>query len=515
MLNLKKMFFSVDHIIISFFSFLGIMICLYQTSSFGIGVSPDSVGYISAARSILDGDGIKVYTGDYYVYWPPLFPILLAAFGFFGLDPSEVSRYLNAGIFGTIIILSGIWLLKNISNKGLIFFGVTLFSLSPALIGISVYAWSEPLFIFLILLWLNQITLFLNNNTLNYLVIAAIYVALATLTRHIGVIAIAASILLIIIKPNIEYLDKLKSCALFTLIASFPISLWWLRTWFVSNTLTGTRTPSDVSFIEAGIKALETLSGWLIPSWTSTAIRIPFLTLFLLMFLIVLISRVPKKFNNLFICNAISSIQPHIIFLIMYTLFITLLASSAAFDPLGDRLLSPIYISFWFLTIYTLDRLLNIDNFKKIKPFIVVLFGLWVAVYPARSALFEAEKRYEEGEGYASKEWREDTVLNFIKTEKIGGLLYSNVPEATYYLIGINSLPTPRKYQYQTRIAAEDLTNLIKTLKSEKTHLAWFNRKKREYLFSLEEIKKSIKLKPIFESSDGGVYNLTPEDLKN
>jgi len=93
--------------------------------------------------------------------------------------------------------------------------------------------------------------------------------------------------------------------------------------------------------------------------------------------------------------------------------------------------------------------------------------------------------------------------------------LYSNAPEATYYLIGINSLPTPRKYHYQTRIAAEELTDLIKTLKREKTYLAWFNRKKREYLFSLEEIKKSIKLKPIFESSDGGVYNLSSEDLKN
>ena len=390
MLNLK--IFSVDHIIISFLSFLGIMICLYQTASFGVGISPDSISYISAARSILDGNGIKVYTGEYYIYWPPLFPVLLAAFGFFGPDPSDVSRYLNAGIFGTIIILSGIWLSKNINNKGLIFFGVTLFSLSPVLIGISVYAWSEPLFILLILLWLNQITLFLNNNTLNHLVLAAIYVALATLTRYIGVITIAVSILLIITKPNIKYLDKLKSCALFTLIASLPISLWWLRTWFVSNTLTGTRTPSNESFIEAGIKALETLSGWLIPSWTSTAIRIPFLTVFLLMFFIVLIKSFPRTYTNLISYNAISSVHPHIIFLIMYTLFITFLASSTAFDPLGDRLLSPIYISFWFLIIYTLDKLLNIDNFKKVNLFIVILFGLWIAVYPARFALFEAEK---------------------------------------------------------------------------------------------------------------------------
>lgn len=513
MLNLK--IFSVDHIIISFLSFLGIMICLYQTSSFGIGISPDSVGYISAARSILDGDGIKVYTGDYYVYWPPLFPVLLAAFGFFGLDPSDVSRYFNAGIFGIINILSGVWLSKNINNKGLFFFGVMLFSLSPVLIGISVYAWSEPLFILLILLWLNQITLFLNNNTLNHLALAAIYVALATLTRHIGVIAIAASILLIIINPNTKYLDNLKSCALFTPIAAFPISLWWLRTWFVSNTLTGTRTPSDVSFIEAGIKAFETLSSWLIPSWTSTAIRIPFLTVFLLIFLIVLIKSFPRKFNKLLNCNAISSIQPHIIFLIMYTLFITFLASSAAFDPLGDRLLSPTYISFWFLVIYTLDRLLNTDNLKTAKFFIVILFGLYVAVYPARFALFEAEKRYKEGEGYASKEWREDTVLNFLKTEKLNGLLYSNAPDATYYLIGVNSLLTPIKYHYQTKIAAEELTDLTRTLKSKKIYLAWFNRKKREYLFSLQEIKKSIKLKPIFESSDGGVYSLNLEDLKN
>src|SRR5437879_1284014 len=86
---------------VSFLSLLGIVMLLFSTR-WGVGLSPDSVAYIAAARDLLNGHG---YTT---ILWAPLFPMFVTAIGLFRVDPLVGARGLNAVLFAANIALVGI-----------------------------------------------------------------------------------------------------------------------------------------------------------------------------------------------------------------------------------------------------------------------------------------------------------------------------------------------------------------------------------------------------------------------
>jgi hypothetical protein len=73
---------------------IGSMMVNYGTGKYGIGVSPDSVGYISTAQSLLNRTGFHLFNGEPFVQWPPLYPLLLAALGLLGINPLVGAKYL-------------------------------------------------------------------------------------------------------------------------------------------------------------------------------------------------------------------------------------------------------------------------------------------------------------------------------------------------------------------------------------------------------------------------------------
>ena len=78
-----------------------------STSTYGPGLSSDSIHYIYAAHSVMAGDGFLAFGGSPYVGWPPLFPSALAGLGKLGLDPLDGVRVLNAGVYGLTIYSAG------------------------------------------------------------------------------------------------------------------------------------------------------------------------------------------------------------------------------------------------------------------------------------------------------------------------------------------------------------------------------------------------------------------------
>ncbi|NIP42487.1 MAG: hypothetical protein GWO30_06835 [Gammaproteobacteria bacterium] len=65
-------------ILLAMLAILGAALIIYPTYHYGIGLSPDSVGYISTARSLISGKGFFQYDGQPFFLQPPLYPIILA-----------------------------------------------------------------------------------------------------------------------------------------------------------------------------------------------------------------------------------------------------------------------------------------------------------------------------------------------------------------------------------------------------------------------------------------------------
>ena len=76
----------IDKTDISFLllSAAGALVVFFGTSRFGIGISPDSVNYISCARELIKGNGFISYDGTPFTLWPPLYPTLLGILGLLG-----------------------------------------------------------------------------------------------------------------------------------------------------------------------------------------------------------------------------------------------------------------------------------------------------------------------------------------------------------------------------------------------------------------------------------------------
>ena len=128
--------------IVVILSFVGVGTVFISTSLYGAGLSPDSVGYISAARSLLSGDGYTRYHGDVLVHWPPLFPTLLAVLGLAGIEPLVGARIINILAFGLTIFFSGQLLRMYLRSNSLVILGTASVALSLHLLYVSNMVWT-------------------------------------------------------------------------------------------------------------------------------------------------------------------------------------------------------------------------------------------------------------------------------------------------------------------------------------------------------------------------------------
>ena len=110
---------------------------------------------------------------------------------------------------------------------------------------------TEPLFVLFTLLALMQLAAFLNRRT-DAPWWAAVFTALAAITRYAGVVLIGVGVLVLL--PIV-----------FGAVSSIPLAGVLTRNWAVSGTLTGPRTESGRSLSDLLSRVADVFQGWVIP----------------------------------------------------------------------------------------------------------------------------------------------------------------------------------------------------------------------------------------------------------
>ncbi|ARU56018.1 hypothetical protein OLMES_1944 [Oleiphilus messinensis] len=182
---------------------LSVLACILvlKLTPFGIAISPDSVSYLDAARNIHLGHGI-VSTGfliggqtfEPFTVWPPLYPILLAVFPGIENNPSFAAvqaMMLTLALSGIFMFL----LLRARIGRVLAALAVITFYVSSANLIISTYAWSESLFVCLLLgaIYFGSQAVRLAEQPsrlklLGVLLLLAMFLAGLFYTRYIGIV---------------------------------------------------------------------------------------------------------------------------------------------------------------------------------------------------------------------------------------------------------------------------------------------------------------------------------------
>jgi len=531
----QKKIFKYFIIIILILSLTGSFVLLFLTHNYKIGLSPDSVAYIAAARNIVNGNGTAVLydkTGTqqlnlwapmhenevlHILPWPPLYPLVLSLPLKLGFDIFESIRWINVLLFGiTIFIIS--FIIYKFTNSCLlsIISCLTLF-FSKELLHIFSNAWSEPLFFVTGFLGIYFLILFIKNEKNYSLIISAIFISLSFFTRTAGISFVALGIIYILFFNNLKIARKLLNLIIFLIITCLPTALWILRTKLISSKVTAElvfHLPSKADLIEI----LSTISAWIFSGRVPINIRVLGLLIIITAIISLFLILTTKYKNNQAVINNQFNIKI-ITFLIIYIAlyFLTLFFSKTFFDanvPLGnDRILAPVLIASIVIIFLFVKIIIDVwGKLKSIKILTYSFLSIFILSY-IFSCLFGTLVRsiYYNGQGYSSSKWTNSETIREVKKLTGSKQIYTNEPDAVYILADINPIIFPVKYSIYTQKPNmnhdKQVSEMIKYVKLNNGVIVFFDLS-WGFLNNEKEITNSYPLKLIKDTNDGSIYEV-------
>ena len=164
-----------------------VLLVLIATSS-GPGVSPDSVMYVSAARTLAASGELIGYTGEPLTIFPPGLPVVLAGLALPGIEVPIAAVILNLTCVALMVVLSYALAREVLRSQPWALAVAAVVSVLPATVRVFSMVWTEPLFVVLTLAALLVLTRAVRRRThLEWqLVAAGLLVSAATAVRFIG-----------------------------------------------------------------------------------------------------------------------------------------------------------------------------------------------------------------------------------------------------------------------------------------------------------------------------------------
>ena len=487
---------------------LGSLLILLATSRYGVGLSPDSASYIAAARSLLAGRGYLDYNGDPMVLFPPLYPTLIALGSLIWPDPIFVARYVNAASFGLIVFFSSRWLARQSDSLLPLLIGSLLVLLSVPLIRVSVYAWTECVFILFTLLFLLQIERYRGSSKDVDIMLSAAFAALAFLTRYIGFTVILTGAALVLLHRGSSLARKIKHMVVFLTVSIAPIAPWFLRNKLGYSTFTGGRFPGLATLSGLTHTTVDTITSWWFPEVLPFAARV---ALSAIIGALVVGGIVALWCNQArFVIYKVNACAPMLLFIGVYISSLLVVLRYIAADPPDNRYLSPVYVPLVLvltILVVTAGNGTRLLSNKPTELLAALSLAVWI-LYPASQATTLIYTYLDNGAGgFHQTRWARSDLLDYLALHDLDGLIYNNAPSVLYFATGRVAKRSPRKYGLASRLPTDDLVTFEKSLAGDQpVYLVWFDGAGGEYSYSLQEIRARFDTEQVAQRADGSIY---------
>jgi len=429
----------------------GVILVLVTTQRYGAGFDPDSVEYVTCARSLLAGTGYLTHEGEAFTQWPPLFPTLLAGLGALGVDLAQGARWLNALAFGLIVFTSGQLFLLYLRSKALVVLA-TLSVFSFPMVIISTYVWSEALFVFLSLWFLLRLTNFIERPTWGGWSWLTILGAVACLQRYVGNSLVATGCLIIILcLRGVPLLRRLLWAVLLGVGSLVPVSLWMWRNYLASGLWTGTREPSNTSLWVNLRRTYETAAAWFPPEVAPILIAAVLAALVVVAALVV--ARCVPGWRGLTLqggdgdSERSDDISPRkwagdvelarlavlVAFVCIYLASLLYAHTTVDLFPIGGRGLAPIYVPVMCIAFVLVDRLVGWTGglrpawLAKVSHIVIIALTGFALIVPLQQSYAYTQEALENGvEGYTARETSKTAIMKWLRNNRLEGELYTN-----------------------------------------------------------------------------------------
>ncbi len=402
---------------------------------------------------------------------------------------------------------------------------------APDIAGIHTFALTEGLFIFLSLSGLVSLSRFIETKRIAWLIASAAVIALTLLTRYVGVALVITGVLVLLFVNGRTFRRRCFDAFSFGLISCAPMALWAVRNMRAGQGM------SDREFVfhPAGrrqiVAGLSTVSSWLFMGKVRTDYRVIFFMVEVAaasLFVIYLLRR--RRANALVNRNhpdnaatdeaetlrkRLGSLPLPIIFLVFIVSYVAFLIFTASFvdadTVFDDRALVPVHVAAIVLVSGLAWKVFaSLRDIRKIRITFVALAIILLGSYSIRGAMWLIHAR-QDGQGYASRAWKESETIARVKNLPAGVSIFSNGYDAIYYLTNRPAMYLPEKVKHSTgrengNYAAE-VESMGKELKERSGRLVYFNTLPERWFLPAEvELKRRLSLRSVETNVDGSVY---------
>jgi hypothetical protein len=478
---------------------LGFYAIYLFTAYSGVGLSPDSIMYASTATNIQAHGSLLTFNKTPLVFFPVFYPFFLGVIQFFSrVDPITAGPVINEFLFAAVIFTSG-WIMSKFISHSIVYKWLILIAiiLSPGLLEIYSFLWSETLFILEIMIFIIAYWKYEQTHTLKALIIVAVITAISCITRYAGITIVGTGCLLILIDNQLAIRKKIGHIVLYGAISISLLVGNLILNSINTGLSTGTREPSITPFV----KNLEYF-GTVICDWGSLSKNAyPYaaaLTALVLLALIgILIFKTIKKQVNSYENIVIA-------FAIVYGLFIVISASISRYERINNRLIAPMFIPLLIgCTSWVPDVLRLIKTkVKYVLAGIVIIAMLTFEYFTLQTDLQRYDDENDYGvPGYSDDSWNKSQFVVYLHQHKAlfnnDIPIYTDADEAVYLFTGMSSTLIPHKF----------FTNKVQQFYQQKHfYLIWFSNLYNTELLSLPEIMQHKKLIKIGHAKEGDVY---------
>jgi hypothetical protein len=451
------------------------------TAPFGPGLSPDSVQFLAAAKSLAAGLGWRRVEGGPLVEWAPLLPAWLALGIKLGVAPLLWARATGALAAAGVSWALGAWT-SRASGSWLAGYGAALVAaVSFPLWFVSAHLWSDAPFLFLALLGV------LALDARRWRAAAAL-AALACLMRYLGVTLVAAGVLWLASQR------RWRRALWYAGLSLAPLALWLGRNALLTGTATGLREPpgyTAAANISAFVhSAIDPLLPW---SWPGP------------------IKLVLTVFAGAFGWLALDRRQPGplTLFVALYSLAVIIVSSIWGSDPLDIRLALPLSIALIAGGFVAVARAPG----RVARGGLMILALVWFARALMRDTESVALYRRDGVPGFADRHWSASPTLALLRAAPPGDPLYSNAPEIAWLALERPVRLTPRAHLfYDTGARVNDLDVFVATLRHDSpATLIWFREVERPSLVARETLASRVSLRSVAALADGAIDEASPK----
>ncbi|MEI6184567.1 MAG: hypothetical protein WCP65_03505 [Bacteroidota bacterium] len=488
---------------------LGCIIILLFTHHGGIGVSRDSIAYLSAANSFVDGRGFVEYDHVPLALFPVGYPIILGIVKFITHSPVIVfGAYLNAGLFAVVIYLLGCILKQMVFPNSII--TITLISILVFAVPLHeefYMLWSESVFILLEVLLIISLTHYFTLQKKYYYFIAVFIASYAAITRFAGITFIVVPGLLVLLNTNITLWKRWKNIIAGVIVGITPLAINLIRNYYSTTEVAGNR--------QKGIYTLYdniSFSGKVFCEWfyntsltTATTFTVGLIILVLLVVYSIYILFRIYKYRSTTTYYKVATIYGTI-----YYLFILTIATLSRFETINNRLLSPLFIPVLLLMVHIGERLINSTLFASLQRTKAIIVSMIFVVLLSKEVMasydFYIDVQDSGIGGYTEDSWRQSETIEYInehlKQYSDSIPVYSNSAHSLYLFTNTYFHLLPEK-THDKKIA------FMYTLPQ--FYVIWFKEEGNDDILPLATIQQHRKMKLIQHFGDGEVLLIDNE----